>query len=128
MDMEKSYQALFELLWYSQLPCYDVMDVTSTKKNQFGKWSFVPELHKLLKNHDFISGMLKSCSWKGISLNCSSIFTMFPTDRGMCCSFNMEKADKMFRQSKYTEMMNKLMDRDRSKSFEDSTVPSWYIL
>jgi hypothetical protein len=42
MDMEKSYQALFELLWYSQLPCYDVMDVTSTKKNEFGEYFSVP--------------------------------------------------------------------------------------
>jgi hypothetical protein len=42
MDMEKSYRALFELLWYSQLPCYDVMDVTSTKKNEFGEYFSVP--------------------------------------------------------------------------------------
>jgi hypothetical protein len=37
IDLEKSYNALFELLWYSQMPCYDVMDVTSNKKNEFGE-------------------------------------------------------------------------------------------
>jgi hypothetical protein len=71
--------------------------------------------------------MLKSCSWKGLSLPCSSIFTMFPTDRGMCCSFNMERADKLFSQSKYTDMMAKLMGRDKSMTFENSTVPEWYV-
>ena len=34
-------------------------------------------------------------------MNCSSIFTMFPTDRGMCCAFNMKKADDMFKASRY---------------------------
>ena len=29
IDMEKSYTALFELLWYSQIPCFDVENVTS---------------------------------------------------------------------------------------------------
>jgi hypothetical protein len=67
--------------------------------------------------------MLKSCTWKGLSLPCSSIFTMFPTDRGMCCSFNMKKANALFRQSKYTQMMDKLINRDRRMSFEDATVP-----
>jgi hypothetical protein len=38
----------------------------------------------------------------------------------------MEKADKMFRQSKYTEMMGKLMERDSSMSFESSAVPKGY--
>jgi hypothetical protein len=67
--------------------------------------------------------MLKSCSWKGLSLPCSSIFTMFPTDRGMCCSFNMKKADLLFRQSNYTQMIHKLVNRDMKMSYEDSTVP-----
>jgi hypothetical protein len=44
----------------------------------------------------------------------------------MCCSFNMQKADEMFRQSKYTKMMDRLMKRDQSNTFEDSTVPKWY--
>jgi hypothetical protein len=39
LDFEKSYRALFELLWYSQMPCYDVRDVTSNKKNEFGEFN-----------------------------------------------------------------------------------------
>ena len=37
--------------------------------------------------------MLKDCRWKGRRVSCSAIFTMYPTDRGMCCSFNKPKAD-----------------------------------
>ena len=47
--------------------------------------------------------MLKWCSWKGVTLDCASIFTLFPTNRGMCCSFNMQRADQMFKRSKYRD-------------------------
>lgn len=36
MDLDKSYDAMFDLLWYSQLPCFDVKGVTSKKAGQFG--------------------------------------------------------------------------------------------
>ena len=29
LDMDRSYFALFELLWYSQMPCFDVKGLTS---------------------------------------------------------------------------------------------------
>ena len=29
LDMDKSYIHLFELLWYSQMPCFDVRGLTS---------------------------------------------------------------------------------------------------
>ena len=32
MNLDKSYKSLFELLWYSQLPCFDIINVTSTKE------------------------------------------------------------------------------------------------
>ena len=35
--------------------------------------------------------MLKKCYWKGRAVDCAAIFTVFPTDRGMCCTFNMHK-------------------------------------
>ena len=72
-----------------------------------------------------VTGILKWCAWKGLRLNCSSIFTMFPTDRGMCCSFNMLKAEEMFRESKYRDSIAKFTQRDRDMSFDDSTVPDW---
>ena len=41
MDLEASYTALFEILWYSQLPCFDVKGVTSKTQDEYGKeyWS-----------------------------------------------------------------------------------------
>ena len=45
----------------------------------------------------------KRCFWKGQEMDCPSIFQPFPTDRGMCCVFNMEKADQIFRKSKHLE-------------------------
>lgn len=70
-------------------------------------------------------GMIKKCFWKGMRLSCSSIFTMHPSDRGMCCSFNKKKADEMFKQNRYQENMEFLTDQDKRLSREDSTVPSW---
>lgn len=106
MDLEKSYPALFELLWYSQMPCFDVKGVTSNTRDEFG--------------------ILKWCAWKGLRLSCSSIFSMFPTDRGMCCSFNMLKAEEMFRESKYRESVARFTKRDKDMSFQNSTVPEWF--
>jgi hypothetical protein len=45
--------------------------------------------------------MIKQCMWKGMEIDCSAIFKTFPTDRGMCCTFNMAKAEEMFQQSQY---------------------------
>ena len=36
MDLEKGYQGIFEMLWYSQMPCYDIKEVTSTKNDEHG--------------------------------------------------------------------------------------------
>ena len=37
VDLEKSYPALFEMLWYSQLPCFDVMNVTTLTNEEHGR-------------------------------------------------------------------------------------------
>ena len=36
VNLTESYPALFELLWYSQLPCFDVMNVTTQDKEEHG--------------------------------------------------------------------------------------------
>ena len=69
--------------------------------------------------------MIKRCLWKGRRMSCSSIFSMHPTDRGMCCSFNKQKADEMFTQSRYQENLVKLTEQDKKFSSEDSKVPDW---
>ena len=82
LDFEKSYSSLFELLWYSQLPCTDVMGITSEIKNEMA--------------------FIKRCYWKGQKLSCNSIFRKQPTEQGMCCSFNMKKAEAMLLSIFYT--------------------------
>ena len=37
INLEESYASLFELLWYSQLPCFDVMNVTTKEKEEHGE-------------------------------------------------------------------------------------------
>ena len=73
----------------------------------------------------YVVGMIKGCVWKGKRLNCSSIFSMYPTDRGMCCTFNKQKANDIFKKSRYQEQIDRLTDQDKDMSFEDSKLPSW---
>ena len=73
-------------------------------------------------------GMIKKCVWKGRRLNCSSIFSLYPTDRGMCCTFNKQKADEMFKESIYQEQLIRLSGQDKELSFEDSTLPDRLVI
>ena len=77
---KQAHSKLFEILWYTQLPCFDIRDIT-------------------LKVNDH-TAMLKRCYWKGVKMSCSAIFKTQPTDRGMCCSFNMEVAEKVYKESR----------------------------
>ena len=61
-DMLKLYPRLFEILWYTTFPCYDL-----------------PGLSK-----EF---MIKSCELAGEKVDCATIFEKVPTDLGICCSF-----------------------------------------
>ena len=94
MDLDKSYPSLFELLWYSQLPCFDVINITTTKADdEYGEMmmeiTIIPS-GKQVDILDMFAAMIKRCIWKGVRVSCSSIFSMYPTDRGMCCSFNKQ--------------------------------------
>ena len=40
IDLDKSYKPLMELLWYSQLPCFDVVNVTTKVNEEFGRVIF----------------------------------------------------------------------------------------
>ena len=40
INIDKSYQPLMELLWYSQLPCFDVVNVTTKINEEFGNIIF----------------------------------------------------------------------------------------
>ena len=62
--------------------------------------------------------MLKQCMWRGQDLPCSEIFKTFPTDQGMCCTFNMKKAEEMFQKNQYQELITSMQDQDKNLSFD----------
>ena len=64
-------------------------------------------------------------STQQVTIPCSAIFTNFPTDRGMCCAFNMKAADQIFKESKYVKLVQKRQEQDKDKAFEPSKPPSW---
>ena len=97
MDLMSTYSNLFEILWYSQMPCFDVKNVTSDAPDQMS--------------------MIKQCYWKGKEISCSSIFQTLPTDRGMCCSFNMERAEEIFKTSTYANLAKTMHDQDTSNRY-----------
>ena len=86
--------------------------------------------------HGF-TGMIKKCLWRGQPVSCAAIFRMQPTDRGMCCSFNKEKAEDMFKESRYQEHVMKMNEQDETMSMGGLMFPnglvrsscfSWYLV
>ena len=55
--------------------------------------------------HDGERSILKYCEWKGEPISCASIFDTFPTDRGLCCSFNMRAAEDIFQAETYARYL-----------------------
>ena len=106
LNMRKIYDNIFELLWYSQLPCFDVEDYSSLYPGE--------------------RSVLKQCSWKGVSMSCSAIFSKFPTDRGMCCAFNLQRAEKIFVQSNFAKNVQNLQGQDKKNSYVSGKKPKWY--
>ena len=88
INQSKAYQGFFSSMWYSAMPCFDVKGVTSEKNGEYS--------------------VLKYCQWKGKPVSCSAIFTTFPTDRGMCCAFNMKSAEEIFRDTMYSNLVTEL--------------------
>ena len=107
IDMKKSYPKLFELLWYGQLPCTDVRGITSQQRDEMS--------------------FLKKCYWKNKPINCNSIFQKRPTDQGMCCTFNMEKAEKILKKTKYTKAIAAQQAEEAKLGFENDEKPNWYV-
>ena len=107
VDFEQSFPHLFELLWYSQLPCIDVKGFTSEVKDEMS--------------------LIKRCFWKNKPISCNSIFVKRPTDRGMCCAFNMEKAENFLKENKYASSLAVRQSIDSKNSFDTEKLPSWYI-
>ena len=50
---------------------------------------------------------------------------MQPTDQGMCCSFNKEKAEEMFMEGRYKEHLINMISQDENQAMGDSQLPKW---
>ena len=98
LQNKQASSKLFEILWYTQLPCFDIADITSKVNDN--------------------TALLKKCYWKGKEVRCSLVFKMHPTDRGMCCSFNMEAAEKNYKKSQYARSLRELQTQDKKLSFQ----------
>ena len=73
-----------------------------------------------------ITGMITKCLWRGQPINCAAIFRMQPTDQGMCCSFNKEKAEEMFMEGRYKEHLVNMIAQDENQAMGDSQLPEWW--
>ena len=70
--------------------------------------------------------MIKSCKWQGQFLPCSEIFKPFPTDSGMCCSFNMKRANEMFKANQYQELVNQMQENDKKYALnKNDNAENW---
>ena len=107
LDLEKSYMPLFEVLWYSDVPCTDIKGITSGFKDEL---SFI-----------------KKCYWKKKEINCSAVFQKRPTNRGMCCTFNMKNAEYILKSSRYQNAISSRQSKDTENGFDSSRKPQWYI-
>ena len=72
-----------------------------------------------------ITGMITKCLWRGHPISCAAIFRMQPTDQGMCCSFNKEKAEDMFMEGRYKEHLINMIAQDENQAMGDSQLPKW---
>ena len=104
MDMQESYPALFQVLWHTVNPCFDIQNWTSSYRDQ--------------------KSTIKRCKWKGVDVNCSLIFMTNPTDRGMCSTFNALAAEKIYRESQFSRSVAHLQKQNVFDSFEyPSSMP-----
>jgi hypothetical protein len=106
LDQTQSFKALFSSLWYATLPCYDIKDITAKNNGE--------------------RAVLKYCEWKGQQIPCAAIFSPYPTDHGMCCSFNMKAAEDIFQDGAYPDVITGLQNADDEQSFSQSILPNWY--
>ncbi len=102
LDRTKDFRNIFQTMWYSGLPCFDLKNVTANREGD--------------------RSILKYCEWKGKPIPCSAIFSTFPTDRGMCCSFNMEAAEAVFNGETYPKMVESLQMKDKSNSLNNVNI------
>ena len=99
LDLETAYENLFRLLWYTRLPCYDIGNITSNALHQMS--------------------VIKQCFWKEDEINCSALFKPMPSDRGMCCSFNLNSINAFLKESKFQKVIDELQKSDQKHRYVD---------
>ena len=107
LDKPAAFEAIYSSLWYASLPCFDVQTITADMNGG--------------------SALLSYCEWKGMPISCSAIFTTFPTDQGMCCSFNMKAADEIFIENTFTQNLQKMQMSDKLLATTPSKIPKWFV-
>ena len=107
INISKTYNKLFELLWYTKLPCFDVKGITSQERDEMS--------------------VIKRCYWRGKMVDCASIFVTRSTDRGMCCTFNLGQAEKIFKNTRYRNITSRLQQQDRQLNFSNSKLLGRYV-
>jgi hypothetical protein len=95
LDKKSSYPLVMSTLWNTGMPC---------------------------SNSEENNSVLKYCEWKGKQVPCAAIFSTYPTDQGMCCTFNMKAANELFSGETYPEMIQTLQHMDRPTKFLKTTV------
>jgi hypothetical protein len=91
LNMHSSYVAIMSTLWNTGMPCTD-LEAANDKS------------------------VLKYCAWKGQQVPCEAIFSTFPTDQGMCCTFNMKAADELLYGETYPGVIKDLQNMEKGSS------------
>ena len=104
---EQVYKMFMKLLWFTKMPCSDIVGVTSEVSSE--------------------KSVVKSCRWKGLEINCSAIFKKVTTDVGICCAFNRASAEEIYVESAYTGVLKQMEDFESKNSFDNSSLPDWYL-
>ena len=107
INQSQAYKGFFSSMWYSNMPCFDIKGVTAERDGR--------------------RSLLRHCSWKEKTIPCSALFTTFPTDRGMCCSFNTDAAEDLFEGDTFPGLISSLDENDRENAFTKSDLPRSYI-
>ncbi len=61
-----------------------------------------------------------------MDLPCSAIFKKFPTDQGLCCTFNQKAADEIFLESDYLDAIMQKQTNDGKLSIDKTPLPTFY--
>jgi hypothetical protein len=106
LQIFSSFQNIFSVLWRSKTPCFALGDL-GVKSNPG-------------------QTILSNCKWKGLDVPCSAIFSQFPSDKGICCSFNMKEADKIFQGETYVQLVNSLQMIDTEQELDNTSFLGLY--